>query len=500
MPRIVFIIALALLSFSAPAQYVYNYNDRCLAAYNEILSLRFDNARIYIEKEKHINPDNNVPYLLDNYIAFLTLLINEQEDAFKRLKKERKHIFDRLDEGDERSPYYRYSLAQANLQWALVRAKFREYVPALQEINRAYRLLEENQEEFPEFKPNLINLGILHSLIGTIPENLEWIKNILGVEGTISQGVNELFTALEASLNDPEYAHLKAECLFCLSFIQLNLTKDKSKALEYAGYFEEDFDLSSNPLVIYALSRIYMNNGMNDKAIEVLLMNPQGEEYFRFLFIDYITGLAKLYRQEKDALIYLLSFALNFKGENYIKAAYQKISWYYLTRGDTIKYKNYMDKILEEGNTLVDADKQAEREAKRGVIPNVVLLKARLLFDGGYHRQAAEELTREKNGSFLADSRDSLEYTYRLGRIYHEWGEQDKAIAYYMQTIEMGSQSEYYYAANAALKLGIIYENRSDYEKAAFFFRAAQSMNNKEYKNSIDQKAKAGLNRLDTEK
>ena len=478
------------------AQYSYDFNEKCIEAYNEIIAFRFDNGRSLIETEKNQHGDNLIPYLLEHHIIFLTLVTNEKEGHFKQLKEAHEDIYDRLKDGDEDSPYYNFALAQVHLQWAVVRAKFREYIAALQNINRAYRLLEENQEKFPEFKPNLINLGVLHTLFGTIPDNFGWIKSIVGLEGTVDQGINELFIAFDATLNDSTYSHLKAECLFLLSFIQLNLQSDKSLALEYAGYFYEYYDVENNMMVLYALARIYMNNGMNDKAIEVLLQKPKSIEYYPFDYLDYLTGLAKLYRLDNDALIFLLQYVINFEGINYIKSAYQKIAWYYLIEGDTVKYYEYMNKVLQYGNTMVDSDKQAEREAEKSLIPNVVLLRARLLFDGGYYQKAEGELLGDKKTIFLVTDRDTLEYNYRLGRIYHEWDKSSDAIRYYKLTISMGSESEYYYAANAALKLGIIYENAKDYQSAHYYFTAAQNMENKEYRNSINQKAKAGLSRI----
>ncbi len=187
---------------------------------------------------------------------------------------------------------------------------------------------------------------------------------------------------------------------------------------------------------------------------------------------------------------------MNFKGINYIKAAYQKIAWYYLVNGNTSKYKEYIEKAEKYGKEIVDADKQAEREASEGDMPNSTLLKARLLFDGGYYERALKELTKSKR-NFLKTAKDTLENTYRIGRIYHEWGKTSEAIPYYEKTIENGAESEYYYAANSALNLGLIYEDAGNYEKAKYYYKRATSMKNKEYKNSIDQKAKAGLNRIE---
>jgi len=490
-----FFILIFICNFSF-GQYKYDFNPNCVNAYSAIISLKFKEGKKLIDQEKTINPENNIPYLLENYIYFLSVFIAEEEKDFDKYDDLKDQIIDRLKEGDERSPYYRYCLAQVNLQWSVARAKFKEYTTATLEINRAYRLLVENNEEFPDFLPNLINLGMMHTLIGTVPDNYNWVKKLVGVEGTIDQGVNEILKVLNASVTQKEYAHYKAECLFYLSFIQINLTTNRQKALDNIKLIESDSSGLRNPLAIYAISRIYSDNGMNDKAIELLLSRPMGDEYFPFYFLDYLTGVAKLNRLDSDAYKYLFKYAINFKGINYIKDSYQKIAWYYLVNENMDKYQEFIAKVNQYGNAVVDADIQADREATNKAVPNVYLLKARLLFDGGYYEKALAAITSSKTTGFLKNSRDSLEFSYRIGRIYHEWGKTETAIPFYLKTIENGSESSYYFAANAALQLGIIYENKGDFKTAAENYELAQRMENKEYKNSINQKAKAGLNRI----
>ncbi len=490
-----FFILIFISNFSF-GQYKYDFNPNCVNAYSAIISLKFKEGKRLIDQEKTINPENNIPYLLENYIYFLSVFIAEEEEDFDKYDDLKDQIIDRLKEGDQRSPYYRYCLAQVNLQWSVARAKFKEYTTATLEINKAYRLLEENNEEFPDFLPNLINLGMMHTLIGTVPDNYNWVKKLVGVEGTIDQGVNEILKVLNAAVTQKEYAHYKAECLFYLSFIQINLTTNRQKALDNIKLIESDSSGLRNPLAIYAISRIYSDNGLNDKAIELLLSRPMGDEYFPFYFLDYLTGVAKLNRLDSDAYKYLFKYAINFKGINYIKDSYQKIAWYYLVNENMDKYHEFIAKVNQYGNAVVDADIQAEREANNKAVPNVYLLKARLLFDGGYYEKALAAITSSKTTGFLKNSRDSLEFSYRIGRIYHEWGKTETAVPFYMKTIENGSESPYYFAANAALQLGIIYEKKGDFQKAAEYYELAQSMENKEYKNSINQKAKAGLNRI----
>jgi len=85
---------------------------------------------------------------------------------------------------------------------------------------------------------------------------------------------------------------------------------------------------------------------------------------------------------------------------------------------DTIGYYAAMQNVLTYGITSIDADKSAEREAKNEIIPNVELLKCRLLTDGGYYSKAQNILIN------LVDAKlplvDKVEKNYRLSRIFQE--------------------------------------------------------------------------------
>ena len=184
-----------------------------------------------------------------------------------------------------------------------------------------------------------------------------------------------------------------------------------------------------------------------------------------------------------------------FHGQNYIKEAYQKLAWYHLVKGNEINYLHYIKFCKSEGAKVIGGDKNAEKEAKSGIIPEMTLLKARLLFDGGYLERAFKVL----KGKTLADfdnQKHQLEYSYRLGRIAHNTGRHDEAIMYYQIAIDRGKDASYYFACNAALQIGRIWEYREDKAKAKEFFNLCLSIKPDEYRNSLHQKAKAGLNRL----
>jgi tetratricopeptide (TPR) repeat protein len=245
----------------------------------------------------------------------------------------------------------------------------------------------------------------------------------------------------------------------------------------------------------YCKANLCFKRGLNDQGIQILSTRPNGPEFFHFHYLDYLLGVAKLNRLDKDAWAYLINFTANFRGKNFIRAAYQRIAWNYLINGDIKKYHEYMNRIPLTGDNTTDSDKKALSDFKSGEIPNLYLLKAQLLFDGGYYDRSLEELA-GFNQSPSKTEHHSLEYLYRLGRVYHESGKILEAIRYYNLTIEKGSDKPWYFAANAALQLGMIYENMKKYDLAASYYKKSLSMDPTEYKNSISQKAEAGLSRI----
>ena len=479
----------------------YNFNSNCKQAYYEIINLNFIQAKVIIANEKKVNPDNLIIQYLNNTIDFLSIVSSEDPAIFNTLKSNKDQRIDLLENGDKKSPYYRYCLAEVYLQWAASRIIFDEYATAAYEINKAYRLLKKNNEEFPSFVPNLKSLGLLNSLIGSIPDDYKWVVKIIGCDGTLEQGINQLAIVLRTSLQNEEYAYLNAEALFLMAYVSMNLENKRDNVLALIKFVESNKRISelikSSALVNFGVANIYIRTKINsDKGIGILTDFSPCNNCFRFNYRNYANGLARLNRLDKDADTYFESYLKDYKGQNFIKATYQKIAWYCIINADTLGYLKNMSKIKLYGKSNTDDDKLALSEAKSNILPNVVLLKARLLFDGGYYQKALSLLEGTTPETTFKSKKEILEYYYRIARIYHEKGDTIFAITNYFTTIKMGADEIYYYAANASLQLGLIYENQHKNELAKEFFTKAMNLKNTEYKNSIDQKAKAGLARL----
>ena len=489
-----------LLNFSAvgASNADYSMNRDCLKAYSLILQLKLDEAHDLLADAEKSNPANNILPYLDNYSDFLKIIISEDEAVFKSLSPKIKARDEKLENGNEKSPWHLYCQAQGNLQWAFARIKFGDYTSAALDLNRSYRQLKANKERFPDFSPNIAALGLLHMLIGSVPENYRWIMSTFSFQGTVEQGVGEIKQLIENPVTLARYPFLKSECLFLLTFIPSNFSAsaDNSNLLQNLIEDPTNNDLiAKSPLLVYAASSYYLHNAMNDKALSLLNNYPKGDAYYPFHFLDYLAGKAKLNKLDVGARIHFLRFVVNFKGKNNIKSAYLHLAWTGLLNNDNAEYNKYTTRVKLMGSEALENDQQALTEANLNTSPDISLLKARLLFDGGYYAEALVEMgnfNKEKSTS----PREKLEFTYRLARIYDKSGNTKKAVENYTETLEQGADYPFYFAANSALLLGNIYKASGNTEKARYYYKKCLSLNYDEYRSGISQKAKAGLSQL----
>ena len=225
-------------------------------------------------------------------------------------------------------------------------------------------------------------------------------------------------------------------------------------------------------------------------------LNPTGS-LKSFPYLHFLLGELKLARMDRGADQHFNQFLNSFKGNSYKKAATQKIAWYSLLVDlDESAYKKQLNQIGSQPTSILDEDKAAQKEFESEKTPNTALLRRGYSLTG-YYKEALK--TRIKSDTKDMNSPDeNLEFTYRLARIHDALENTDDAISYYHLTIESGAKSKRYFAANSSLMLGLLYERIGQKEKALKYFKACSDFNNSEYRNSINQKAKAGILRLNS--
>lgn len=475
------------------AQGRFEFTQLARDAYEKNLALRFDESSLLIARMKLEDPGNLLAHYFENYIDFFKLYISEDEALYKKQEKAYAARLARIEkEGDPKSPYFFYTQANMRLQWALIRLRFEDYLAAFNDVNKANKLLEANVERFPDFMPNRRDLGLLHAMVGTIPNNYRWgVKLLSSLDGTIEQGRKEMQEVLTYA-NSHDYI-FGNESRVLYAFLLLHLENDGEGAWRVLQ--ESRLRPAENPLHCFVMANIAMRTGKNDEAIRLLEKRPQSPAFYPFPYLDYMLGLTKLRRLDKDAGPHIQRFISQYRGRHYIKEAYQKLAWQAMINGQPEEYRRLMVACLDKGYAVAGGDKSALQEAREGRSPDVDLLSSRLLFDGGYYTRARDLLTGRTAADF-ADDHTRLEYTYRLGRIEQGLKNYPEALRYYHQTIEKGETSPWFFACNAALQAGLIYEKLGDKATAKTHFQLCLKMNPVEYADGLHQQAKAGLGRV----
>ena len=156
---------------------------------------------------------------------------------------------------------------------------------------------------------------------------------------------------------------------------------------------------------------------------------------------------------------------------------------------------NYFEKVITEGNTSIDEDKVALKDANKNYITHSRLLKTRLLYDGGYYKMALINICGVKVIKDYSGFYD--EYWYRLARIKSKLDYDEKEIIEHFQSsIDQGKNSTNYYSPMSALQIALIYEKQNELDIAAIYFEKCLSMSDFDYMRGIHQKAKSGLARI----
>ncbi len=491
MKKILFPLLFVLLFQQTFSQKVFDFNATCQQAYNEIMMLKLDNGQKILNREKQNNPNNLIPYFLENYIDFFVLFFNEDKTELKKRKGNFSTRLDLFDNGPSSSPYKNYCKATVLLQKALIEIKFGERWNAVWDFKKGYSTIKDNDKSFSSFSPNNLVFGPLKVVVGTIPSGYKWAANLLGMRGSISEGMKMMRDFLN---HQDAYSKLFFnEAAFYYCYLSFYIENNKPEVFQFIQ--RNNLDVINNHLFTFLAGNLGVNNNKVEYAKNVILNRNKSVEYLQTPVWDFEMGLIKLYHLETiEAAHYLENFVSNFKGRFYVKDAYQKLSWCYYLQGNFIKAEQTRQLVMSKGVADSDADKKALKDAKTGKWPNTLLLKARLLNDGGYNKEALGLLYGKSSTDFTDDG-EELEFIYRVARIYDDLEKDEDAISAYLNAIKLGKNRTEYFAARAALQIGQIYEKKGMKSKAIEYYQLCIDLKDHEYEDSLEQRAKSGIAR-----
>jgi hypothetical protein len=475
----------------------FEFNENCQTAYKLAISFRFEEANKLLELEESTNQDNLIPLLIRDIEDASRVFITEEQSVYDKLKGNKKIREAKIEKGNKKSPWYLYSLAEINLHWAAARLKFEEYISSAVEVNRAYGMLKENEKKFPSFGPTHKSLGLMRSMIGSLPDQYQWLLKFVGVSGNFYDGYHEIKRFEAITEKDSSMSAFATETMLFAGIIEANFMNSDENAIAFLDRLDKLKNF--NPLLSYVYLSTALKTGQSERVFKRNNILDFDKRYFQFQYLNLLYGEAKLCRGDEDADVYIKKFLKNFKGKNYIKNANMRLWWYSIINEKPEDAKKYFEEIKGPGITDVDEDKYALSVYKKKYWPEKSLLKARVLFDGGYYTRALQVITKvdlEK----LTRTNDRVEFMYRLGRIYQRTNNFPQAINSYEKTIQFGANIPEYFAASACFELGKIYELKKEYDKSLLYLNKSKTFKNHSYRTSLNQKAKAAINRVEAKK
>ncbi|MDX1628948.1 MAG: hypothetical protein R3345_09640, partial [Fulvivirga sp.] len=412
----------------------------------------------------------------------LDYFLNESPQALEKLEEDEEELITLIQQ-NATDPIRNFYLAEIKLRSSFTHLKSGNELSAVWNLRQAFRLIEKNTQQHPGFLLNNKPLGLLHVLLGAVPDQHQWIIGLLGMEGDVDQGIVELNKVAESD----NMLQLEAELMMAIidSYL-LNNTEEGASAM-----WKIQKSHPHSPLINHLLVGVLLKNAQAQKAADILMQNPADDNplyYYQKGNVHLQLGNYKL--SEKS----FLTFLTQYEGNNYIKDTFYKLylaAW--LQNEDSIAQK-YREAGLKAGITRTEADKHAAKMLNSQHAFHKKLMKVRLFTDGGSYDQA-ETILKNNNISDFSRPEDQLEFLYRKARLKHKTDQHEQAITLYKEVIRRQKGNQYF-APNSCLQLGYIFLGRSDQEEARKYFEKALSYKHHEYENSIDNKAKAALKSL----
>lgn len=470
----------------------FEFNPTMQKAYSDIIKTKLNLGRAILDNDKS---NNGVKIYLKSYADLIQLLITEDRNFYEQFidNQESRLIF--VEKLNKKSPYNRFIQAEIRLHTAFVKLKFGHEVKGSWDIIKAYKLLETNAKEFPDFLPNQKSLGLLHILIGSTPENYQWVAKLLGLKGNIKQGLSELQNVIS---KDPIF---NDETQLIDYLIHAYILKFTPKKLgEFQDFINQNAD---NQLFTFFGITTLMKEGRSEVALSILENRQSDKNYLSFPFLEYLK--AEIFLQKGQYLTaskLYQNFLAKYKGFNFLKDTYYKLFLCYWLNNEEVKGVSFLEKIKNVGENIVESDKSATKFAEnflakksQKLMAQKVLMKARLAFDGGYYDKALAFLEFYSENSFDQIS-DRAEFNYRKGRIFQKINNLPQTIPLFERSIVLSENQNWSFGASSALQLGYIFQAKNDKVKAKKYFEKAISFKKHEYKNSVDNKAQAALNEI----
>jgi hypothetical protein len=477
---------------------VFEFDSTHQALYHEIVQLKIISAKKEILELKKLNSNNLATIFIEDLSDFFSVVTLSSVDAFEYYKTKNTERIDLFEKTNVNSPFIKFALAEFYLHRAISRLFFDEKFKAVFDLKSARSYINKNIEEFPKFTLNYKTKSLLNVILGSIPPSFKWASSLISLNGDYKTGLNELNKVINFTYLNEDYTCFFPEILtykvLIAEFSSTTSEVDRKSIQTFFSTLTVKNELVKNHILLYTWCDYLIKNEQNELAITLLKSKQTNSNYLPFYPLEFILGVALQNKLDDECEIHFTNYINLVKSGNYVNASYQRLAWQKLLENNNSEYQRLLKKITSKHKTT-EQDQAAYTEYLSSFAPNVGLLKASLLFDGGYYSKSQLELEKI-NPETLPNNLFKLEYYYRLARINEKNSNFLRAIYLFNKVIIDGTSIPNYFAANAALNAGNICEKQKDFNRAKFYYKKCLTLSPNQYKESIHQKAKIGLERI----
>lgn len=462
------------------------------AARADLLALRLDAADARLDALTDASAEAAAYGHLQT--SLFRALFRGDEDDYDRFFDLLDRLYERLDDAPA-SRWTALMAADATLYDAMVQGKRRSYAKAALAARRASSRYDALLAAHPDFPEAYRGAGLLHVAAGSVPSGYGWLVRLLGFDGTVGQGLDELARAASES----SYGAEEAAVVFALTDLTLNEHRRSGLDRLKRAYASSQ----RSPLIGYLLGFGLLSDRQGKEAEQVLAASVRRLDapgVFPLPFPTFYYAEA-LFRQNdfRGAAAAFERFLDQATGEGLVARAHLQAGLAYEMLGDAPAAELHYAAVRSDRD--FDSDEAALREAKarlkRPMNPTErTLLKAQNAYDAGRYPEAVQLLQPVFTNVALPE-RYRAEAAYRSGRAHHGAGDLRDALRHYRWAVSHPGGKELRWGPWSQFYAGQVLEEQGDALGARRAYRRALDWPTPyDYYRGLEQRAKTALERL----
>jgi hypothetical protein len=326
--------------------------------------------------EKKRDPDNLIPVFLDNYIDFFQLFFNEDAAEYPARKGRLEQRLASMAEGPESSPFNLFTRSVIHFQWAAIKSRWGITGCGAWEFRRSFLESQECRQKFPIFwSCQLMLSGAMKVVAGTIPDGYKWLSNLLGIRGSVKEGMQALDQFL--GVDDEWSGFYRDEANFYYLYLQFYILNKHEQVFAYIR--QHKLDVRNNYLYAYLYANLCINDQQSALAERIIEGRSRVAGYLDMPVWDLEMGYASA--EPPGAGYAGVSGAISPAVQRPVlcQGCVGEAELVLLSERGSGMADSLRREVIRRGTAESDADRQALKEARSGVWPNKTLLRARLL-------------------------------------------------------------------------------------------------------------------------